>query len=323
MMKKSMLGKVGCLALAGMMTVGMGACSSTSSGSGTTAGSTAAKTTQESTAAKTTAGSSAAGTTEEKSEGSKEAYSGEVRKIIVGTGNSAAPFCYLDEDGNSVGYDIDVLKEIDERLEQYEFEIQAMDFSTLIVSIDSGSINFLSHQLVKSDARKEKYLFPEQYYCLSPMSLAVKDDSGIESMSDMAGKTMEQDPNAYEYQMLMAYNDAHPGEEIDVIAVADQSQADGLLKVSNGKVDASLQYKATFDSVVPELGIDNLKLTDVVMCEDTYMMFPKSEQQLCDDIDAVLKEMVEDGTLGEISKKWYGEDVFDLYADMISITAAD
>ena len=244
-----------------------------------------------------------------------------VRHIVVGTGNGAAPFCYLDENGNSVGYDIDVLNELDARLPQYEFEIQAMDFSTLIVSIDSGSINFLSHQLVQSDARKEKYLFPSQYYCLSPMSLAVKADSGITSMADMAGKTMEQNPSAYEYQMLMAYNDAHPGQELNIVAVSDQSTADTFLKVSNGQVDASLTYKATFDSVVPELGIDNLTLTDVVMCEDTYLMFPKTEQQLCDDIDAVLKEMIADGTLSKISEKWYGEDVFGLYADMVSITA--
>lgn len=281
-MRRNMLKRLGCAVLAGIMVMGVTACS--------------------------------------KKEASTTSADG-VRHIVVGTGNGAAPFCHLDENGNSVGYDIDVLNELDARLPQYEFEIQAMDFSTLIVSIDSGSINFLSHQLVQSDARKEKYLFPSQYYCLSPMSLAVKADSGITSMADMAGKTMEQNPSAYEYQMLMAYNDAHPGQELNIVAVSDQSTADTFLKVSNGQVDASLTYKATFDSVVPELGIDNLTLTDVVMCEDTYLMFPKTEQQLCDDIDAVLKEMIADGTLSKISEKWYGEDVFGLYADMVSITA--
>ena len=90
-----------------------------------------------------------------------------VTVVKVGTGNNAAPFCYLDEDGNPVGYDLDVLKELDKRLEQYKFDIQTMDFSTLVVSIDSGSIDMLSHQLVKSEARKEKYLF------------RVSDDDGV------------------------------------------------------------------------------------------------------------------------------------------------
>lgn len=242
-----------------------------------------------------------------------------VRTVKVGTGNSAAPFCYLDDSGNVIGYDIDVLKEIDSRLEDYEFDIQAMDFSTLIVSIDAGSIDMIAHQLVKSEARKEKYLFPEQYYCLSPMSLCVKMDSGITDMEDMAGKTMEQNPSAYEYQMLMAYNDAHSGSEVIIKAVSDQTTADSYKKVSNGQVDAALTYQSTFNSVIGDIGCDNLMLTDVVMCEDTYIMLAKDEQALCEAVNSVLKEMREDGTLSEISEKWYGEDVFTKYSDMITI----
>lgn len=289
-MKKNVMKKISCVVLTGAVVLGMAGCGG--------------------------ADNSAANTSGDSTEVSSPE---EVRKIVVGTGNGAAPFCYLDEDGNSVGYDIDVLNELDKRLPQYEFDIQAMDFSTLVVSIDSGSVNMLSHQLVQSEARKEKYLFPEQYYCLSPMNLAVTEESGISTMADMAGKTMELNPSQYEYQMIMAYNEAHPGQEVDLIGISDQSTADAFLKVSSGQVDASLAYKATFDSVIPEIGVENLKLTDVVMCEDTYIMFPKSEQQLCDDVNAVLKEMVEDGTLSEISMKWYGEDVFTLYSDMITI----
>lgn len=247
----------------------------------------------------------------------------DVITVKVGTGNSAAPFCYLDEDGNSVGYDIDVLAELDKRLEDYEFELNVMDFSTLIVSIDSGAIDMISHQLVKSEARKEKYLFPEQYYCLSPMSLCVTDDSGIAGMEDMAGKSIDQNPSAYEYQMLLAYNAAHPGEELVINAVSDQTTADGYKKVSNGQVDAALTYQATYESVIDKIGVDNLVLTDVVMCEDTYMMFGKDNQELCDAIDAELKAMLEDGTLSQISNDWYGEDVFTKYVDIIAITTEE
>lgn len=245
-----------------------------------------------------------------------------VTVVKVGTGNNSAPFCYFDEDGNAVGYDLDVLKELDRRLEQYEFDIQTMDFSTLVVSIDSGAIDMISHQLVKSETRREKYLFPDEYYCLSPMSLCVRSDSGIKGMDDMSGKTMEQNPSAYEYQMMMAYNEAHPGKEIEVIGVSDQSTADSYKKVSSGQVDAALTYKATYDSVMGDLGITNLSLTDVVMCEDTYMMFAKDQTEFVAAVSKATKEMKEDGTLGEISKKWFGgEDVFALYADMITIVA--
>lgn len=294
-----------CVMAAGMLAAAVTGCSGGSSSAGSSASS----------------GGEASSSAEAGSAAGSSAADGEVRKIVVGTGNGAAPFCYLDEDGNPVGYDLDVLHELDERLPQYEFDIQSMDFSTLVVSIDSGSVNMLSHQLVKSDARKEKYLFPKQYYCLSPMSLAVRTDSDITSLLDMKGKSMELNPSQYEYQMVLAWNEAHPGNEVNLIGISDQSTADNYMKVSNGQTDASLTYKATFDSVTKDIGVENLKLTDVVLCEDTYIMFPKTEQQLCDDVDAVLTEMMEDGTLSEISTKWYGEDVFGLYKDMIAIVA--
>ena len=75
-----MLKRLGCAVLAGIMVMGVTACS--------------------------------------KKEASTTSADG-VRHIVVGTGNGAAPFCYLDENGNSVGYDIDVLNELDARLPQY------------------------------------------------------------------------------------------------------------------------------------------------------------------------------------------------------------
>ncbi len=260
--------------------------------------------------------SSAAGNTDS-STGSTSTADGVTVKHI-GTGSSMPPFCSLNDNGELEGYDIAVLKELDNRLEQYEFDIQYMDFSALIVSLDAGQLDMVSHQLVQSEARKEKYLFPEQYYCLSPMCLAVRSDSDIQTLADMAGKKINQNPTSYEYTMCTAWNDAHPGEEMDIIAVTDLSTADGYKQVANGQVDASLTYASTFNEVNAELGLD-LKLTDVVMVEDTYQMFGSDEQEFCDAVSDTLKEMLDDGTLGELSNEYFGEDIFALYADKITI----
>lgn len=248
--------------------------------------------------------------------------SGDVIVKHIGTGSSMPPFCSLDDNGELQGYDIAVMKELDERLTQYEFDIQYMDFSALIVSLDAGQLDMVSHQLVKSEARKEKYLFPEQYYCLSPMSLAVKSDSDIATMADMAGKKINSSPTSYEHTMLTAWNDAHPGEEMNIIAVSDLSTADGYKQVASGQVDAALTYSSTFENVNAELGLD-LKLTDVVMCEDTYQMFGADEQEFCDAVNEELKKMLDDGTLSKLSEEYFGEDIFTLYADMVAIVPED
>ena len=87
--------------------------------------------------------------------GTYKSTDGSEEVIQVATGQSMAPFCYLDADGNLVGYDIDVLHSIDEYLDEYTFNISAMDFSTCVVSIDSGAADIVSHQLGKSEERKD------------------------------------------------------------------------------------------------------------------------------------------------------------------------
>lgn len=162
------------------------------------------------------------------------------KKIVVATGNSFAPYCYLNENNEVVGYEVDVLNAMDERIEEFEFDIQGMSFNTAVVSIDSGSADMVSYQLVPSDERKEKYIFPETSYAYSPLALCVKTDSGIAGLEDMGGKKIYGTPTTYEYVLLNAYNEAHPESEYEIVAVTDMETADMYRGVSNGTVDASL-----------------------------------------------------------------------------------
>jgi len=243
-----------------------------------------------------------------------------VTVVKVGTGNSMPPFCSLDSNGNVVGYDVDVLKELDNRLTEYKFDIQSMDFTTLLVSIDSGALDVVSHQLVKSDARKQKYLFPEQYYCLSPLSLAVKKDSGIKTLSDLKGKSINESPSSYEYSLLTSYSQKTLGNSLKINAVSDLSSADNFKQVANGQVDAALTYQSTYKKIQDDLKLDNITLTDTVLVEDTYIMLAKGQEKLTAAINQALKDMLNDGTLAKIAKNDLSEDVFANYTNLIQTT---
>src|SRR5665647_1093564 len=84
------------------------------------------------------------------------------KKIIVGTGNNYKPYAFLDENNKSVGYGLDLLAEVDKRLPQYEFEIQAMDFTNVLLSLQSGKIDLAAHNYAVNAERKEKYLYATQ-----------------------------------------------------------------------------------------------------------------------------------------------------------------
>lgn len=238
-------------------------------------------------------------------------------KIVVSNQNK--PFCYLDSDGTTItGYDVESIKLCNEKLgNKYNIKWEAMDFNTMISSLQSGACDMVSCCLVQNDSRRESYLFPEESYLLAPMALLTRPDSDIKSMEDMAGKTIITSPVTYEYGMLKAYNDAHPELAIVFKEVDSATMADDARMVANGQADASLIYISSFDSYVEAGGVE-LAHTDVVLTESNYYMLAKKNTELAEDMSRGLKMAKEDKSLNELSTKWFGEDVFTKYADALT-----
>lgn len=286
-------------------TAALAGCGSSDS-SATTTASTAGSTTAE-----TTTTEAADSTTSTASE------SGDVTTVEVAVGNAAAPFCYLDEDGNAVGYDDDVLRACDEILPQYEFNITPMSFSSCVVAIDSGSADMVAHGLVASEERKEKYIFPTENYSINPMCLLVTTDSGIEGFEQMKGKTIYCNPTQYEYTLLTEYNELHPETEYTIVPVSDMQAADMYRAVAEGTVDACLTYQSEYDTIAGELGYDNLMMTDPVLVEESYFMIDKDEQDLADALSEALKQLKDDGTISELEVQYFGADYYEEYGDLL------
>lgn len=236
--------------------------------------------------------------------------------VDVLTYNGNPPYCYLDDDGTLIGYDVDVLKAVDERLEGYAFDIDSMDFNAMITACESGSAELVSCQLVPNEERKAKFLFCEEPFCLSPLVFATADPD-IKTLDDMAGKSVLSSTSSYEYGMLQNYNEANPDKALVIETISTTTIADAFKMVASGQVDSYLCYDGSFDAVNEEAGTGLYK-TDVVMCESTYFMLNEAQEELRDAIDVVLAEMKEDGSLAEIAVEDLGVDVFAEYGDVLS-----
>lgn len=84
--------------------------------------------------------------------------------IVVGTGNIYQPFVYLDENNELQGYDVEILKAIDEKLDQYNFEYESMDFKNILTSLSAGKVRLAAHQYEYNDERAANYLYGEVGY---------------------------------------------------------------------------------------------------------------------------------------------------------------
>ena len=264
-----------------------------------------------------TSGSNAQVSTSSSSSASSEgSASGNATAIKIASNNSTRPYCFINEDGELSGYDIDSLKLVESKLDgKYSFGFEGMPFDTMVASLQAGSSDMASCALSRTTERLEKYLVPDQPYGLAPMVLAVRKDSGIESLADMAGKTLRCNATLAEYQAVLKYNADHPDTQI---TVNNQdpivSDADLFRAVANGQCDGILIFKGGFDDAQKGAGTD-LVAVGPVMINALYYLLRQGDEQLCADVSAALENAREDGSLGKVAQQWFGEDVFAEYPD--------
>ncbi|MEK0317650.1 transporter substrate-binding domain-containing protein [Cohnella sp. 56] len=232
----------------------------------------------------------------------------QVKKIVVGTGTQFPKVAFLDEKGKLTGFDVELVKEIDERLAGYEFELQTMDFGNLLLSLETKKIDFVAHEMEKNPEREQKYLFNKEPYAHWRNKIIVaKDNDAIHSLDDLAGKKVLTGATSAEAQILENYNKEHD-KKINIV-YQNGAANDTVNQVSTGRVDATLGADFALPLIDPQ---GKLKTVGDDLSEaDILFVFRKDDpesRQLADDIDGAIKQLKADGTLGNLSKQWLGQD---------------
>ena len=240
-----------------------------------------------------------------------------VTKVVIGSGINYNPYCYIDENGDAVGYEYDVLAAIDELLPQYEFEYQSMAFDQLVLSLESGKIDVAAHQYEYTPEREEKYLFSAESYTSYITYLAVLIDSNVQSLEDLTGQKIRTGgATSATTQILTKWNEEHPGQEVVLVNTESSSDEEGAAALKSGAAAASVLKKSDVTKMNKNFsddGKDWLKsVGDPINNSKTYYLYRKNdpeEQALRDAIDGALKTLKDNGTLSELAIKWVGYDV--------------
>lgn len=241
-------------------------------------------------------------------EGTVSASEGKVKKIVVGTGTAFPKICFIDENGKLTGFDVELVREIDKRLPEYEFDIQTQEFANLLLSLETKKIDFVAHEMEKNPERTEKYMFnTEPYAHWRNKIIVAKDNNTIHSLDDLKGKKVLTGATSAEAQILENYNKKNN----NAINIVYQNGAanDTVNQVTTGRVDATIGADFSLPLTDPQ---GKLKTTGDDLGEaDILFVFRKDDpagQKLAAAIDGAIKELKQDGTLGKLSKEWLGSD---------------
>ncbi|REE86437.1 L-cystine transport system substrate-binding protein [Paenibacillus taihuensis] len=230
----------------------------------------------------------------------------EEKTLIVGTQNDYPPFAYIDDKNELTGYDVEVIKEIDKRLDGYKFDFSPTTWDSIFLSLESNKIQLIADEVAKSDEREAKYLFSDTSYFASQTVIIVKKGrTDIQSLKDLEGKNVGAVAGDSYTVLLEDYNKKN-GNKINLKYSESTSPADILQDVQTGRLDAYVNDPVMTSAIIKKQSFDLEIVGEPVTSDNIGIVFAKDKQgeELKAKIDPILKAMKDDGTLAELSKKW-------------------
>lgn len=229
--------------------------------------------------------------------------SDEKRTIIVGTSASYYPWAFKKDDVVQ-GFEVDVWNEIAKRNE-YNLEFKLAKFSGLVGMLDAKKIDTIAHQMSITKERLEKYDFTEPY-AYSYYDFAVKTNSEFKTLEDLEGKKVGCWLGGNGEKSLRELNEKNNLN----LKIETYDGAPIEKEVELGRIDASWQGEIKTLSTIKQANMDLRIIGARPFYEINAYPFLKSEKNkaLTQEITDTIKEMREDGTLTELSQKWFELD---------------
>ena len=217
-------------------------------------------------------------------------------KLVVATDTAFVPFEFM-QDGEYVGFDIDMWNMIAEELE-LEFDLRPMDFGGIIPGLQTGQVDVALAGITIRDDRAEVIDFSDGYYD-SGFLIMVPADSDIEGAADLAGKTLavRTGTSAADYA-----RDNFTDTELRLFPNIDNA----YLELRTGRVDAAMHDTPNVLYYINTAGDGQVKAVGEQMMAHQYGIgFPKGSD-LVEPVNQVLANMRADGRYDEIYMKWFG-----------------
>ena len=241
----------------------------------------------------------ACGTKDSNTNGSADSGNeGDKEVLVMGTSADYKPFEYVDSAKGEeiIGYDIDLAYMIGEKL-GFDVKIQDMDFNSLVPALQAGKIDFVISGMSPNEER-EKVVDFSQPYNETRQVIVVKQNSGIQSSADLAGKTVGVQTASIQEEMAKEM-----GKTIDFKIESRTRVPEIIQDMMAKRIDAAIVESGVAEGYVKK----NDQLITVPIEEQVadYKAIAVAEgSELKDQIDKALKELIDEGKIKELEEKW-------------------
>lgn len=224
--------------------------------------------------------------------------------FILGFDPGFPPMGYTDEKGEYIGFDIDVAKEVAKRL-GVELVLQPIDWAAKELELSSGNIDCIWNGMTVTPEREEAMSLSLPYLENAQIICVLK-DSSYNTLADLSGKVLSLQAGSSAEDALNAAAEFKStlGE-----VVAFDNNVTALMDLDNKNSDAVLLDEIVANYYIAQKNADYRVLVESLSPEQYAIGFRKADTALTEEVNSLLLAMAQDGTLEEISTKWFTKDI--------------
>lgn len=229
--------------------------------------------------------------------------------ITVGYRESSVPFSYLDDKQQPIGYAMDLCMKIVDaakaelKMPNMKVNLQPVTSSNRIPLLQNGTIDLECGSTTNSVARQQQVSFGPTYFVIN-VTAAVKKNSGINSLADLAGKTVSTTSGTTSVPLLKAYEKTKHAE---VKEIYGKDHAESFLLMADDRAAAFVM-----DDILLAGQIANsrdpkvFKIIPESLRQEPYsMMLRKDDPQFKALVDKTIGGVMKSGEIEKIYFKWF------------------
>lgn len=222
------------------------------------------------------------------------------QKFIMGIDPEYPPFSYMGEDGQYTGFDVEICKAACEKL-GWDFEVFGVNWDEKLVQLDANECDCVWSGMTILDSMKDAgYTLSAPYY-ENTQVLLVKENSGIASSADLAGKAVA--------VQLGTSGEALLNDDLADLAATFSNvvTCDSFLKcfteLGGNAVDAVfVDYPVAASYASENAGF--VIIDEKLGFEQYGIAYRSGDKELCEKMDKAVQELVADGTYAKIAAQY-------------------
>ena len=218
------------------------------------------------------------------------------KKYIVATDATYAPMEYMDDKGNIVGTDIDIVNAIAEELD-IEVVFKNYGWEPLFTAVQNGEVDFAVSSITITDERKQTFDFSEPYYAANQLIL-VPEDSEVEKFEDLKDSKVSVQINTTGHEVVKGLLGMTSSK-----IVATETMPLAISEMINGNADAAIGDNAVINEYKKNNPKVKLKTVEDSAFEKEYygLMVKKGNTELIELLNEGIQKLKDNGKLKEIT----------------------